>query len=61
MNKKIVVPKTKLGIAVSYHKTPNFGWMFTIATGFKVQPKRTKEFYFFLRISDFVIRVGYNV
>ena len=61
MNKRIRVPKTKFGVAVSYIRTPNFGWMFTIALGFKIQPKgKAKEFYFFIRISDFVLRVGYN-
>ena len=60
MNKTIRVPKTKFGVAVSYFRTPNFGWMFTIALGFKIHTKGFKEFYFFIRISDFVLRVGYN-
>ena len=61
MTKKLLVPKTKFGIAVSYFRTPNFGFMFTIATGFKIQTKGFKECYFFLRISDFVIRIGLGV
>lgn len=60
MNKRIRVPKTKFGAAISYFRTPSFGWMFTIAVGFKIKPKGLKEFYFFIRISDFVLRVGYN-
>ena len=61
MQKKLLVPKTKFGIAASYTRGPNFGWMFTLALGFKIHPKGTKEFYFFVRISDFVIRIGYGV
>lgn len=55
MYKKFLIPKTSFGIHYSYNKP---GWRYMYCIGVTIS---RKELFLFIRISEFLIRIGRGV